>query len=173
MTRRDSKTNVFHRLESLPLYADAAVAAPLGKPSINQMSRNASSGAFCDLPQQPRSVDHCPSRSFRKRTPRKIGRKGRLGYSATMRPRPASTEPPPTIGHWRGHGLEAIEVCCHAGLCRHAGRIEFDALALPDETPFPEIARRRRFRCTACGARENAVRPDWRDYRAEGRGRAS
>ena len=84
-----------------------------------------------------------------------------------MRPRrSASTEPPPTIAHWRGHGLKAIEVCCHAGYCRHSGRIEFDALPLPDETPFPDIARRLRFRCTACGARQYEVRADWREYNA-------
>ena len=87
------------------------------------------------------------------------------------RPISRYTGPAPTIGHWRGHGLKAIEVTCHAGYCRHSGRIEFDALPLPDETPFPDIARRLRFRCTARGERRYEVRADWRDYTAQGMGK--
>lgn len=86
---------------------------------------------------------------------------------------PLSAEPPPTIAHWRGHGLKAIEVCCYAGYCRHSGRIEFDALGLPDETLFHDIPRLRRFRCMACGAHAMDVRPDWTDHRAHGAGRLS
>jgi hypothetical protein len=85
-----------------------------------------------------------------------------------MRVRSASTEQPPTIAHWRGHGLKGIEVVCHAGYCRHAGRIEFDALPLSDETPFQDVARRLRFRCTVCGAREYTVRVDWSGFNAPG-----
>jgi hypothetical protein len=55
--------------------------------------------------------------------------------------------------------------------CQHSGTVAFDAINLPEEAPFPEIGRARRFRCTACGSRDYAVVPDWRGYRAPGMGK--
>jgi hypothetical protein len=48
--------------------------------------------------------------------------------------------------------------------------VAFDAIGLPDETPFPDIGRARRFRCMACGSGDSVVVPDWRGYRAPGMG---
>ncbi len=50
------------------------------------------------------------------------------------------------------------------------GTVAFDAIDLADQTPFPEIGRARRFRCSACGERDFAIAPEWRGYRALGMG---
>jgi hypothetical protein len=75
----------------------------------------------------------------------------------------------PTIASLKRQGLTGVLPLCRD--CRHTGAVTFDALRLPDETPFPEIARAKKFRCGACGSRDCRVSPDWRDYRASGMGR--
>ena len=81
------------------------------------------------------------------------------------------TTPAPTIARLKAQGLTGVCPVCRA--CQHSGAVPFEALGLPDETPFPEIARARRFRCSSCGARDYAVTPDWQGYRAPGMGRMS
>jgi hypothetical protein len=78
-------------------------------------------------------------------------------------------EPPPTIGDLKKMGLTGVLPLCRD--CKHAGAVPFDALGLPDDTPFPLILRKRRFRCEPCGSRDCQLTPDWRDYRASGMGR--
>jgi hypothetical protein len=73
-----------------------------------------------------------------------------------------SLDPPPTIAHLKAQGLTSVCPVCRA--CQHSGAVAFDALRLPDETPFPDIGRARRFRCSACGARDCAVAPNWQRY---------
>jgi hypothetical protein len=80
-----------------------------------------------------------------------------------------SLDPPPTIAHLKAQGLTGVCPVCRA--CQHSDAVAFDAIGLPEETLFPDIARTRRFRCSACGARDCAVVPDWRGYRASGMGR--
>jgi hypothetical protein len=66
----------------------------------------------------------------------------------------------------KAKGLTGVCPVCRA--CHHSASVAFDAIGLPDETSFPEIARARRFRCSACGARDFAIVPDWTGYRAPG-----
>ncbi len=47
--------------------------------------------------------------------------------------------------------------------------VSFDAIGLPGNTPFPEIAIRRTWRCTRCGSNEVTVMPNWSDPRGGGR----
>lgn len=58
----------------------------------------------------------------------------------------------PTIADLKASGLTGVYSVCRA--CQHSGAVAFDAIGLPDETLFPDIGRARRFRCSACGARE-------------------
>jgi hypothetical protein len=74
----------------------------------------------------------------------------------------------PTIAHLKAGGLTGVCPVCRA--CQHSGTVAFDVIGLPDETPFPDIGRARRLRCSACGARNCAVVPDWQCYRAPGIG---
>ncbi len=76
--------------------------------------------------------------------------------------------PPPSIAHLKTQGLTGVCTFCRA--CGHSGAVTFDAIGFPDSTLFPKIARARRFRCSACGARDCAVMPDWAGYRAPGMG---
>ena len=75
----------------------------------------------------------------------------------------------PTIAAMKAKGLTGVCPVCRA--CQHSGAVAFDAIGLPDETPFPDICLARRFRCSACGARDFAIVPDWQGYRAPGMGR--
>jgi hypothetical protein len=75
---------------------------------------------------------------------------------------------PPSIAHLKAQGVAGVCPFCRA--CGHSGAVAFAAIGLPDATPFPKIARARRFRCSACGARDYAVMPDWSGYRAPGMG---
>ncbi len=76
---------------------------------------------------------------------------------------------PPTIADLKRMGLTGVLPLCRD--CKHSGAVAFDALHLPDDTPFPLILRARRFRCEHCGSRDCQVTPDWRNYRASGMGR--
>ena len=75
---------------------------------------------------------------------------------------------PPTIAYLKAQGLKGVCPFCRS--CGQSGGVAFEALGLPDSTPFPLIARATRFRCLACGARDYAVMPDSRGYRALGMG---
>jgi hypothetical protein len=55
-------------------------------------------------------------------------------------------------------GVEGIEVMCRD--CRRSAALSFDVITLPDETPFPEIVKLRRFRCEGCGSNKAVVTPD-------------
>lgn len=76
---------------------------------------------------------------------------------------------PPTIAHLKAQGLTGVCPLCRVS--GHSGVVAFDVVGLPDRTPFPDIGRARRFRCSGCGARDYAVMPDWQGYRAPGMGR--
>jgi hypothetical protein len=66
--------------------------------------------------------------------------------AAATRPR-RSPGPPPAIASLRREGLRALLVRCLGSDCyRPLVGIEFDALGLPEETPFPEIKTLCRFR---------------------------
>lgn len=77
-------------------------------------------------------------------------------------------EPPPTIGALKTLGVTGVLPLCRD--CKHGGAVAFDALGLPDDTPFPQVLGLRRFRCQNCGSRDCHVTPDWRNYRASGMG---
>jgi hypothetical protein len=76
--------------------------------------------------------------------------------------------PPPTIGKLKAMGVRQFAVTCARPGCRHSSKVTFKQAGLPDEMYFPDIAYVRRFTCTACGAREVAVTPDWTTHRAAG-----
>jgi hypothetical protein len=79
---------------------------------------------------------------------------------------------PPTIGHLRDQGHRAALICCLGPDCyRPPVRVDFEVIGLSDATPFPEIARRRRFRCQGCGSNRVDASPDWSDYVAQGNGK--
>ncbi len=44
--------------------------------------------------------------------------------------------------------------CAHSGKAELVSIVTFDVLGLPDETPFPSIATRRRWVCQRCGSRK-------------------
>ena len=77
------------------------------------------------------------------------------------------TGPPPTIAYLRQqNGIKGVRIS-RAGLnCGRMQEMSFDELGLPDETPFPELATRRRWLCTGCASREVGVMPDWPDPRS-------
>ncbi len=74
------------------------------------------------------------------------------------------TGPPPSIAYLRHeNGIRGVRVYC-AGL--HCGRVQvitFDELGLPESTPFPDIATRRRWLCIGCGSLQVSIMPDWPD----------
>ena len=74
------------------------------------------------------------------------------------------TGPPPTIGFLRQeNGIRGVRVYCAGLNCGRMQAITFNELGLPDETPFPEIARRRRWFCVGCRSRQVTCMPDWAD----------
>ena len=76
------------------------------------------------------------------------------------------TGPPPTIAFLRQeNGIQGVRVYCAGLNCGRMQEISFYDLGLPEETLFPEIARRRRWVCTGCGSREVSCMPDWPDPR--------
>ena len=71
---------------------------------------------------------------------------------------------PPTIGFLRReNGIERTRIYCAEVNCGRVLIVTFDALGLPDETPFPDVATRRRWVCRGCGCRRVVVMPDWPD----------
>jgi hypothetical protein len=83
---------------------------------------------------------------------------------------PESKLPPPTIGYLRRDGLDGVIVQCANIDCRRTADISWDAIGLPEDTPFPEIVFRARFRCAGCGQLDCYVSPNWRGYMASGNG---
>ena len=83
---------------------------------------------------------------------------------------PARHEPklPPTIARLKEMGVAGVEAMCRD--CRRSAPLSFDVIALPDETPFPEIVKLRRFRCEGCGSKKAVVTPDWRGMKVPGMG---
>ena len=81
----------------------------------------------------------------------------------------APQESPPSIAHLKARGVAGVATFCRS--YGHSGAVAFDALRLPDDMLFPMIARARRFRCSACGARDCGAMPDWGGYLAPGMGR--
>jgi hypothetical protein len=69
------------------------------------------------------------------------------------------------LANMRSLGVRSIFATCDCGR-----RASVDVSALPDAVTVPAL--RWRLRCSACGARPNDVRPDWRGHQAHGAGRA-
>jgi C4-type Zn-finger protein len=78
---------------------------------------------------------------------------------------------PPTIAHLQSDGVAGAWVTCRNPVCLRSTPLSFKAIGLAPETPFPNIARVKRFVCAACGSRRIDVSPDWREFRAAGMGR--
>ena len=72
---------------------------------------------------------------------------------------------PPTIADLRAEGVAGAWSGVGLGCVNH-GRIAFDTMRAPPETPFIALARSRRFVCSACGSRDVHLMPDWPRYRA-------
>ena len=62
---------------------------------------------------------------------------------------------PMTLGNMREHRVRSVDATCEA--CGHEAVINVDAL--PDELYVPDVALK--LRCSACGSKKIAVRPDW------------
>jgi hypothetical protein len=73
-------------------------------------------------------------------------------------PHSTYTGPPATVADLRRNGLSAFVIECAALYCYHQARIEFEALALPDELYAIDLTKHRRFVCTKCGARKRLRR---------------
>jgi hypothetical protein len=69
-----------------------------------------------------------------------------------------------TLANMRALGVRVIFVTCACG--REA---VVDASGWPEETEIPAL--RKMLKCTECGARPIDVRPDWKEYSAQGNGR--
>ena len=76
-----------------------------------------------------------------------------------------NNRPPPDIAYLRGQGVVGARITCKGTDCGRTVTVTFDQIGLPEDTPFPQIARRRRWVCQKCGSREVSVMPDWRDPR--------
>ena len=72
-----------------------------------------------------------------------------------------TTLEPPTIGFLRAQGVTRFRVSCSEVNCGHGADLMLDTLGLSDDTPFPSIARWRRWKCSHCGSRKVNVMPRW------------
>ena len=68
------------------------------------------------------------------------------------------------LANMRSLGVRSIFATCD---CGRAAAV--DVAGLSDFVTVPSL--RWRLRCSACGARPNDVRPDWREHRTSGSGR--
>jgi hypothetical protein len=90
-------------------------------------------------------------------------RHARPALSQAMDPKPAPL-PPPTIRHLRDISrLDAVLLSCNR--CAAAQSIPWADLGLPDETPFPAIAKSRAWQCQRCDGTDIGAMPDWRSQR--------
>ena len=82
---------------------------------------------------------------------------------------------PSTIADLRSQGVAGAWVTCCNPVCLRSTPVAFAAIGaaigLPPDTPFPNIARVRRFVCAACGSKRADVSPDWRGHKGKGNGR--
>lgn len=86
---------------------------------------------------------------------------------ATLVPAPSREHAkPPTIGCLKAMGVDGVDIVCRD--CRRSTSLPFDAIALPDQTLFPDVVKLRRFRCEGCGSTRAVVTPDWRGMKAPG-----
>ena len=74
--------------------------------------------------------------------------------------------PPPTIAYLRTQGVVGARVSCRNADCGRAVTVPFDKIGLPEDTPFPQIARLRKWVCQQCKGRQVSVMPDWRNSQA-------
>ena len=58
-------------------------------------------------------------------------------------------EPPPSIGDLRAQGVTRFRVSCNEVNCGHGADLILDMLGLPEDTPFPSVARWRRWKMLA------------------------
>jgi hypothetical protein len=79
---------------------------------------------------------------------------------------------PPTITQLQSQGVAGAWVKCCNPNCLCSEPVTFEAIKLAPETPFPNIARLKRFVCSACGSGRVDVSPDWRGHEAFGDGKA-
>jgi hypothetical protein len=77
---------------------------------------------------------------------------------------------PPTVLDLKGMGLAGINSWCRNPDCRHSGKVSWDKLGVSDQTAFPAIQDKVRLRCSACGAANFQITPDWSGYRPSGSG---
>jgi hypothetical protein len=75
---------------------------------------------------------------------------------------------PPTITQLQSQGVAGAWVTCCNPNCLCSTPVTFEAIKLAPETPFPNIARLKRFVCSACGSGRVDVLPDWRGHEAFG-----
>ena len=80
-----------------------------------------------------------------------------------MSPKPEPL-PPPTIGYLRDvNRIEAVLLSCN--LCAAGQPMPWAALGLPDNTPFPAVAKSRVWQCMRCEGTDIGAQPDWRTQR--------
>ena len=72
---------------------------------------------------------------------------------------------PMDLANMRMHGVRSVEATCED--CRHEAIVNVDVL--PDDAFVPDVADR--LRCSACGSKRIATRPNWLEHKASGRGR--
>jgi len=84
---------------------------------------------------------------------------------------PVSPIGPPTIASLQAQGVAGAWVTCCNPVCLRSTPVSFEAIGVAADTPFPAIARVRRFVCSACGSPRVDVSPDWRGHEAAGMGR--
>jgi hypothetical protein len=71
---------------------------------------------------------------------------------------------PMTVGNMRQHGIRSVDATCEA--CKHEAAVNVDRLA--DHIYVPDVALT--LRCSACGSKKIAVRPNWLEHQPFGQG---
>jgi hypothetical protein len=70
----------------------------------------------------------------------------------------ASSHPSPSIFDLKTMGVTGAVVSCSG--CGWINIVAWDGLRLANKTPFPDVARLKRFACSACGSKSVGVMPD-------------
>jgi hypothetical protein len=68
---------------------------------------------------------------------------------------------PMPLSNMREHGVRSVDGTCED--CKHEAIINVDSL--PDGLYVPDVALR--LRCSACGSKNIATRPDWTHHQAQ------
>jgi hypothetical protein len=76
--------------------------------------------------------------------------------------------PPPDIADFKGHGPRGILIT--STNCSRISAMAWEKLALPDNTPFTDIDRLKRFACSTCGSKAITIMPDRAAYKPQGGG---